>query len=262
MNTPKPISVQLYTLREQVKEQGFPQILEKVAKFGYTGVEFAGFGGHTAEETAGFLKEFGLKASSTHGGLPTDENIDEILANGALFGYQTHIGGFGRNHFEEPAGLDEAIGWIQKGVDLLEGKSLRMALHNHGWEFDKLWDGKLPHERIRDDVPGVFFQLDTYWVETGLKLLGPEAGRSLPSVLEAFGERVKNPHIKDGPAVEKEPMTAVGKGSMDWKTIFASMPETVEWLVVELDHCATDMLEAVEESYKFLTGEGYATGTK
>ncbi|MGF1449570.1 MAG: sugar phosphate isomerase/epimerase family protein [Opitutales bacterium] len=262
MNTPKPISIQLYTLREQVKEQGFPQILEKVATFGYTAVEFAGFGGHSAEEAAGFLKEFGLKASSIHGGLPTEDNLEEALANAERFGYQTHIGGFGREHFQEPAKLDEVVGWVQKAVALLEGKGLRVGLHNHEFEFDKLWDGKLPHERLRDEVPGVFFQLDTYWVETGMKLLGPEAGRTLLTILEAFGERVKNPHIKDGPCVRGEPMTAVGKGSMDWKAVFAAMPETVEWLVVELDHCATDMLEAVEESYKFLTGEGYATGNR
>ena len=33
----------------------------------------------------------------------------------------------------------------------------------------------------------------------------------------------------------------------------------VDWWIVELDRCATDMVEAVEKSYAFLT-EGYARG--
>ncbi|MGF1485382.1 MAG: sugar phosphate isomerase/epimerase family protein [Opitutales bacterium] len=262
MNTSKPISVQLYTVREQVKELGFQKILEKVASYGYAGVEFAGYGGHTAEEVAGFLKDFGLKASSTHGKLPTKEHLQPALDDAARFGYTTHITGFGREHFSDAEKMQEPIGWLKEAVAATEGTPLQVGMHNHEFEFDKLIDGKLPHELVRDAVPGLYFQLDTYWVETGMRILGEGSGYSLPGLLEAYGERVKNPHIKDGPAVRGEPMVAVGKGSMDWKGVFAAMPETVDWLVVELDHCATDMLEAVEESYKFLTGEGYATGTK
>jgi hypothetical protein len=36
----------------------------------------------------------------------------------------------------------------------------------------------------------------------------------------------------------------------------------LQWLVVELDACDTDMLEAVEKSYKWLVGNGLATGRK
>jgi hypothetical protein len=34
----------------------------------------------------------------------------------------------------------------------------------------------------------------------------------------------------------------------------------VKWHIVELDACATDMFEAVEKSYRFLTGRGLSRG--
>ena len=35
-----------------------------------------------------------------------------------------------------------------------------------------------------------------------------------------------------------------------------------EWMVVEIDSCATDMMEAVERSYKYLVGNKLAAGKK
>ena len=33
-----------------------------------------------------------------------------------------------------------------------------------------------------------------------------------------------------------------------------------EWLIIELDECATDMMEAVRKSYRYLTTQGLARG--
>ena len=42
----------------------------------------------------------------------------------------------------------------------------------------------------------------------------------------------------------------------------AAADESVEWLIVELDSCDTDMLQAVAESYRYLTTHGFAQGRK
>ena len=42
--------------------------------------------------------------------------------------------------------------------------------------------------------------------------------------------------------------------------ISAADPDTVEWLVVELDACATDMMTAIRESYDYLIGNNLAEG--
>ena len=49
---------------------------------------------------------------------------------------------------------------------------------------------------------------------------------------------------------------------MDWPGIFKATPNTVDWLVVELDECATDMFEALADSYRYLVSNGFAKGKK
>ena len=66
--------------------------------------------------------------------------------------------------------------------------------------------------------------------------------------------------LKDGPLVQTEPMVAVGQGKMDIESIIAAGAGSTEWLVVELDRCATDMMTAVEKSYTYLVEKGWAHG--
>ena len=68
-----PISVQLYTLREDIGKD-FTGTLEKVAKIGYKGVEFAGFGNLTSPQLKACLDRLGLKASGSHTGIDDLEN--------------------------------------------------------------------------------------------------------------------------------------------------------------------------------------------
>jgi hypothetical protein len=67
-------------------------------------------------------------------------------------------------------------------------------------------------------------------------------------------------HIKDGPAVQGEPMVAAGEGSMDFPAIAQAAGGATEWMIVELDACATDMLEAVEKSRRYLIQHNLAKG--
>lgn len=63
---------------------------------------------------------------------------------------------------------------------------------------------------------------------------------------------------KDGPINREQPMTAVGDGKMDWQTVIGAVNENVlEWLIVELDQCATDMFEAVRKSVRYLVANGF-----
>ena len=48
-------------------------------------------------------------------------------------------------------------------------------------------------------------------------------------------------------------------GAVDLAGIAAAAPQAT-WHVVELDHCETDMFEAVEASYHYLVGKGISKG--
>jgi len=100
--------------------------------------------------------------------------------------------------------------------------------------------------------PDIFFEIDTYWVQT--------AGVDPAQVVRELGPRVPILHIKDGPCVKSEPMTAVGDGVMDFAEIVQAGGGITEWLIVELDRCATDMMVAVEKSLKYLVEQGLGSG--
>ena len=70
------LGLQLYYLRVETPKD-FCSTVEKVAKMGYTGVEFAGYGGLKPAEMAKLLKDNGLEAYAPHfGSLPkTDAEL-------------------------------------------------------------------------------------------------------------------------------------------------------------------------------------------
>jgi hypothetical protein len=51
--------------------------------------------------------------------------------------------------------------------------------------------------------------------------------------------------------VKNGPMTALGKGVMDFAHILQSAQPSMG-LMVELDECATDVFEAIDQSYQYL----------
>jgi actin-like ATPase involved in cell morphogenesis len=57
-------------------------------------------------------------------------------------------------------------------------------------------------------------------------------------------------------------MTALGEGVVDIPGVVAAGAGSTEWLVVELDRCATDMMQAVRKSYQYVIGKGLALGNK
>lgn len=67
------IGLQLYTVRDNT-EKDFEGTLRAVAAMGYEGVEFAGYGGISAEEMKALLTELNLTAIGSHISLEQLEN--------------------------------------------------------------------------------------------------------------------------------------------------------------------------------------------
>src|ERR1051325_11600924 len=80
--TGKPLQVglQLYSVRDDCAKD-LPGVLKAVAKMGYTGVEFAGYHGRTAQELRQLLDENHLECYGTHIGLETliGENLEKTI---------------------------------------------------------------------------------------------------------------------------------------------------------------------------------------
>src|SRR5947207_15214243 len=83
---PIMIGLQLYSVRDDCAKD-LPGVLKAVAKMGYTGVEFAGYYGRSAQELRAMLDEDGLKCYGTHIGLETplgDKLVKKVEFNKAL----------------------------------------------------------------------------------------------------------------------------------------------------------------------------------
>ena len=250
---PIPISVQLYSLREEAKKD-FPAVLKAVADMGYIGVEPAGLQGMKPEEVRKILDDLGLIASSTHGPFPNADNVNELVDTAKTLGYTRHIAGVSPDDCATLDSTLEAAKRVQAATELFEGTGITFGLHNHWWEFDKDFEGKLPMDVILENASGAFAEVDTYWVAVG--------GANAAEVVKKLGARAPLLHIKDGPMNREEAMTAVGAGGMDWASVIGAAEGTAEWLVVELDKCDTDMATAVAESYTYLTSNGFAEGRR
>lgn len=249
----RKISVQLYSLRERAEKDYFG-VLKDVADMGYAGVEPAGLYGHSPAEVKKVLDDLGLVASSIHTGLPTKENINEVEDTAKTLGYTYVISGFGPDDFKTMDGIRAAAEKFEAGARLAKERGLKVGYHNHYWEFDVV-NGRYGYCWFFDMAPSVFSELDTYWASNFGVV-------DVPLVVAAYKDNLPLLHIKDGPLVRGEDHTAVGKGKMNFPEILMAAGEKTEWLVVELDSCATDMTQAVRESYNYLAGCKMGQGRK
>jgi sugar phosphate isomerase/epimerase len=249
-----PVALQLYSLRELLNT-GYAVGIRKVAEIGFAGVETAGFPGTTPQAAAQLFQELGLTVCSAHSPLPLGDKQAEVLDTMAALGCTRLICAW------RPQELFASLDGIRRVCDELNeanvvalANGLTLSYHNH-WAECTLVNGRLAYEVMLDQLaPDILFEVDTYWAKT--------AGVDPARMVRQLGNRAPLLHIKDGPCVMDAPMTAVGDGVVDVPGIVAAGAGATEWLIVEIDRCATDMLEAVAKSYRFMVGKGLAHGKR
>jgi len=251
----KPIALQLYSVRDLCAE-AFEGTVAEVADIGYVGVECAGFHGMSVEDAAAMYCDLGLTCCSQHGPLPTPENAAQIAADCKTLGAKYTVSGFGPDDMKTIEGIKACAARFQTAAEVMKAHGITFAFHNHWWEFTEV-DGQLPYDIIMESAPDAMSQLDVYWTQFG--------GSDPVEVIKKWGSRIPLLHAKDGPLTKTDkgpdPHTAVGKGKLNFPAIIgATDPKVLEWIIVELDFCATDMMEAVADSHDYLTGEGLAAG--
>lgn len=240
-----PIGLQLYSIRENLGVD-FVGSLKKIAAMGYTGVETAGFPeGITPETAKALFDDLNLVVTSSHSPLPLGDDKQKVLDTLSAIGCPHLVSAWMDPEYysskDKMAGLADIFNEV---YSVAVENGMKFSIHNHAFEF-ALFDGT-PAIKILDTMldPGIMFQLDTYWIKV--------AGLDPAAFVTEMGARSPLLHLKDGPGTHDGDMTAVGDGVVNVPAIIkAGMPNT-EWLIVELDRCATDMMEAVEKSYTYL----------
>ena len=248
----KPISVQLYSLRAELA-QGADAVLERLAAIGYRGVEPFSLLGKKPEALRAQVEALGMTVSSSHHPWANRASVAEVVDTVGALGLHRAAGGFSAEDFKDLDAVKRTADTINTLIDALARHGVELFLHNHWWEFAPI-DGTLGYHHIAERCPRVQFEVDTYWAANfGAVDAAVEVAR--------VKDRAPLLHIKDGPLVQGEAHVAVGDGRMDVPAIInAADPDVLEWVIVELDACETDMMTAVERSYRYLTGNGLALG--
>lgn len=239
------LSVQLYSVRDLIAEDR-DGVLRKIAELGYQAVEPF----QPTVDPAGFRKvadELGLKVSSAHSMALLDEDPNPVFDALAVLGTDLAIvpAGIDAEEFATRDGLERTADRLNALSAKAASHGLKLGYHNHWWEFEPVLEGRHGHELLAELLaPEVFLEIDTYWAAVG--------GADVPKVLRGLGDRVRALHVKDGPVRKGEPHTAVGQGAMPVAELLSAAPAA--WRIVELDSCATDLIQALADSKAYLDG--------
>jgi len=222
----KSVGLQLYSLRDELPKD-VRGTIAKVAKAGFKEVETYGFSikdqfwGLTPAEFKKLLDDNGLKSPSGHfslGSYLTDGNTEELKA--AIAAAKV----LGSEYVTIPW-LDESIRKnaedykkiavkINEAGKLAKEAGIRLAYHNHNFEFEKQGDTTGYEILLKEtDKNLVDFELDLYWVV-----------RSGNDPIKLFKEnpgRFTMWHVKDMDKTDPALNAEVGTGSINFKPIFA-----------------------------------------
>ena len=219
----KNIGLQLYSLRDLVKEEGIQKVLETAAKMGYKNLETASYDngkiyGVAPSEFKKMVNDLGMKCTSAHLGQAfTKEKEAEVMAwwDKAIEAHNE----LGVKYMVQPwmpVNDQTTLDDLKMYCDYFNtvgyktaAASIAFGYHNHNFEFRKIGD-QLIYDFLLDNVSPnhVFFEMDVYWVQVG--------GGDPVAYLKNRPSQFKAIHIKD----EKE----IGaSGKMDFKPIFDQM---------------------------------------
>jgi len=246
-----PIALQLYSIRDKLKDN-FEAGVRRIADMGYVGVEPAGFPGTTPMAAEKLFRELGLAVPSVHTSMPIGKAKKQTLEVMNALNSKRIVSGLGPDDFKTKNLIRRSCDKFNEASRVAVENGMTFGIHNHWWEYLPIDDQYVYQVMLEHLASEIFFEIDTYWIKT--------AGLDPAIVVRELGARVPLLHIKDGPCRQGEPMTAVGDGIMDFHSIVEAGSTTTEWMIVELDSCATDMMEAVKKSYEYLTREKLAQG--
>ena len=244
------IGLQMYTVRDQLQKD-FDATVEQIAKIGYRNLEFAGYYNRTPEQVRALLDRVGAVSRSAHIGAPLMRQDAAAQIRSAKTIGQEYITlpsyNFGR---EGLAGWRKGVAEFNQWGAMCRDAGIKLAYHNHANEFAPL-EGTTGYDVLLKEVDPalVDFELDLYWARF--------ADQDPVALFAKYPGRFTMWHVKDMSVTgTQKGMTPVGKGTIDFRTIFARARESgLKYFFVEHDSAAQypgGSLASVQASYDYL----------
>ena len=247
----RELAIQLYTLRNETA-QDFPGTLRQVADAGYSAVEFAGFGSHTADDLRKVLDETGMVACGAHIGFnQLESRLDEVIEEIHTLGAQNlACPSLPRERRQTADDFRRAGEELSGFGERCKAAGLQLSYHNHDFEFAQ-FDGKYGIDILMEaaDPDLLKLQPDLGWVAY--------AGVDPVSFLRRYSGRVPTVHFKD---MIKEPTrydVPTGEGILPIPELIAAGREAgTQWFIVELDQPKEPPIDCARRSAQYLINQG------
>jgi sugar phosphate isomerase/epimerase len=242
-----PIAVQMYTLREE-SEKDFAGTLKRVAELGYDGVEFAGYGGLTAEEVKVLIDELGLRAAASH--VPLEElenNLYQVIEDQKILGSRYVVCPYLQPERRSVKDYKALIAFLDQAGETCQREGITLCYHNHDFELEHLSNGKTILETIFDKTnpDNVKTELDVYWLT--------KAGENPVEWINRYKNRTPLIHLKDMTTDGEQFFAELGTGGVEIEAVLHKGEENgVEWWVVEQDLSSRTPFESIEISMNYL----------
>jgi sugar phosphate isomerase/epimerase len=255
-------ALQLYTVRNDIAKDMIGTF-HKLSSIGVKVVETAFWPENvTLQQAAKSLKDADLSVCSSHTEIPVGDKKEGVFKIAEAFNTKRVIwhGWPEDKRYSSLDGTKELIDIYNEAGAVAKANGLQFGLHNHWWEYRNRVGGRLVYEWLLDGVSkDIFFEIDTYWVKV--------AGQNPAAIIKKFGSRAKMLHMKDGPAVfsqklledKPDPMVPLGRGTQNIPAIAKAARGYIEWMVIEMDVVATDVYQAIKDSYNYLLTNKFAT---
>lgn len=257
------IGIQLYTLRESLPKD-VKGVLEQVSKAGYKEVETYGFSikegffGTSPKEFKSILNDNGLKCPSGHydfSSLMKDNSKDFLKASIETANileseyvvvpwFPAELRGTSSDDYKKIALK------INEAAILCKQAGLKIAYHNHDFEFEKFGNITGYDVLLKEtDKNLVDFEMDLYWVV--------RAGHDPLQFFKDHPGRFTMWHVKDMDNSDSDLNTEIGKGKVDFKSIFvkAKLSGVKHFYVEQETNYTPNPLESIKKSFNYVSKE-------
>lgn len=258
----KPIGIQLYTVKELFEKDVFGT-LKLVADTGFKEVEAYGYDsgkifGVSYADFAAEVKRLGMKVISGHYGTGqstpdktgTPANGWEQTVNDAKAAGQeyTTIAWLDGSEYNSLDALKRTCEIMNKAGEISKQYGMRMAYHNHSFEFQKVEEQVVYDVMLKELDPSlVAMEMDIYWVVYG--------GQDPLTYFKNHPGRFELWHVKDMDKTDRSKNSDVGSGSIDFKPIFAAAGQSgMKHFFLEQEYFAGPQATSIANGYSYLKG--------
>ncbi len=249
--------LQLYTLGDFRKD--IHGAMEKVRAAGYTLVETSGytdkdkFWGLNAQEFKKLLNASGLKSPSGLCVIDIKGNLDDLkrFAEAAATVGQHYlvISWLFEEWRRNADDYKNIAGKLNEAGELLRKSGMQLAYHNHDFEF-RDFGGQTGYEiLLKETDPQLLkMEMDIYWIVRG--------GADPLDLFRSYPGRFALWHVKDMDKTDPSRNTEIGKGSIDFRKIFAAASTAgLDYPFVEQENFTIDPYKSIAESAAYLKNE-------